>query len=58
MAVLQVDAERELALCVDDGGAHSLVEIALVSPVAPGDSLLVHAGTALTALRRVDGAAA
>ena len=50
MTVLRVDEERELALCGDDSGAHHTVEIALVAPVAPGDRVLVHAGTALVAL--------
>jgi hydrogenase expression/formation protein HypC len=50
MRVLAVDDARALALCADDGGAHSSVEIALVDPVAAGDMLLVHAGTALTKL--------
>ncbi|HST54374.1 MAG TPA: HypC/HybG/HupF family hydrogenase formation chaperone [Solirubrobacteraceae bacterium] len=47
MHVVKVDAERGLALCCDAAGAHSSVEIALVEPVAPGEVLLVHAGTAL-----------
>jgi len=47
MRVLRVDAERELALCADDGGAESAVETALVLPVAAGETLLVHAGTAI-----------
>jgi hydrogenase expression/formation protein HypC len=47
MEVLAIDEDRGLALCcADDGGCES-VEIALVAPVAPGDLLLVHAGTAL-----------
>jgi hydrogenase expression/formation protein HypC len=50
MRVLRVDSGRALALCEDDAGEHSSVEIALVDGVAPGDSLLVHAGTALTRL--------
>lgn len=50
MQVLKVDSERELALCEDDQGDHVTVEIALVTPVTPGDRLLVHAGTALTML--------
>jgi hydrogenase assembly chaperone HypC/HupF len=50
MRVLRIDEARELALCEDGGGARSSVEIALVAPVAPGDTLLVHAGTALTRL--------
>jgi hydrogenase assembly chaperone HypC/HupF len=47
MTVVRVDGERMLALCEDSGGARSSVEIALVDPVAPGDVLLVHAGTAI-----------
>jgi hydrogenase maturation factor len=48
LRVLEVDAERELALCADDDtGARETVEIALVHPVVPGDELLVHAGTAI-----------
>jgi hydrogenase maturation factor len=53
MTVLKVDAERGLALCEADGGKET-VEIGLVGPVAPGDGLLVHAGTAL---QRVEAAA-
>jgi hydrogenase expression/formation protein HypC len=47
MTVVQVDSDRMLALCEDDAGARSSVEIALVDPVAPGDTVLVHAGTAI-----------
>ena len=47
MTVLKVDEPRELALCESPGGEHSTVEIALVAPVARGDELLVHAGTAI-----------
>ena len=36
-----------LAACVDDAGNSSEVMTALVEPVRPGDTLLVHAGTAL-----------
>ena len=43
----RVDDERGLALCEDDQGRRSSVETALVAPVAPGDVLLVHAGTAI-----------
>jgi hydrogenase maturation factor len=50
MRVLRVDADRGLALCEDETGAHSSVEIALVGDVGGGDTLLVHAGTALTRL--------
>ena len=47
MLVQQVDEGRGLALCEDAGGRRSSVEIALVEPVAVGDGLLVHAGTAI-----------
>ncbi|MDX6486319.1 MAG: hydrogenase expression/formation protein HypC, partial [Gaiellaceae bacterium] len=47
MTVVRVDTERLLALCEDDHGARSSVEIALVDPVGPGDTVLVHAGTAI-----------
>jgi hydrogenase expression/formation protein HypC len=47
MTVVRVDEGRGLALCEDADGARSSVEIALVDPVAPGDTLLVHAGTAI-----------
>ncbi len=52
MTVLRVDGDRGLALCAGDGGQRATVEIALVAPVAPGDTLLVHAGTAIAALDR------
>jgi hydrogenase maturation factor len=42
-----VDGERGLALCSSEAGERSSVEIALVEPVAAGEVLLVHAGTAL-----------
>jgi hydrogenase maturation factor len=47
MTVVDVDHERDLALCTDSTGRRSTVEIALVDRVAPGEVLLVHAGTAL-----------
>jgi hydrogenase maturation factor len=47
MRVVAVDEDRCLALCEDDAGARSTVEILLVAPVALDDQLLVHAGTAL-----------
>jgi hydrogenase maturation factor len=50
MIVVAVDEERCLALCTDDADRHESVEIALVAPVAPGDQLLVHAGTAIATL--------
>ena len=50
MRVVAVDEARGLALCAAEGGERSAVEIALVGAVAPGDALLVHAGTALVRL--------
>jgi hydrogenase assembly chaperone HypC/HupF len=50
MRVVRVDEARALALCENDDGARSSVEIALVEPVGEGDRLLVHAGTALQVL--------
>lgn len=50
MRVVAIDAERGLARCVDEGGAESSVETALVLPVGEGDTLLVHAGTAIARL--------
>ena len=47
MRVARVDEDRGLALCEDGAGRRSSVEIALVAPVAAGDELLVHAGTAI-----------
>ena len=48
MKVVRIDADRELALCAGvEGGERGSVEIALVQPVAEGDVLLVHAGTAI-----------
>jgi hydrogenase maturation factor len=47
MRVKSVDADRGLALCEDGEGARCSVETALVEPVAVGDVLLVHAGTAI-----------
>jgi hydrogenase maturation factor len=40
-------AEDGLASCLDDSGARSEVDVALVGAVAIGDRLLVHAGTAI-----------
>jgi hydrogenase maturation factor len=47
MRVLRIDAPRALALCENPAGGRSSVEIALVDGVRSGDTLLVHAGTAL-----------
>jgi hydrogenase maturation factor len=50
MRVVAVDDVRGLALCAADTGERASVETALVGAVAPGDALLVHAGTALALL--------
>lgn len=50
MSVVRVDSGRGLALCSKEDGGRASVEIALVDPVAPGDRLLVHAGTAIARL--------
>jgi len=50
MTVVRVDLDRGLALCAGEDGARASVEIALIDPVLPGDTLLVHAGTALVRL--------
>ena len=51
MRVVRVDARRELALCEDGRGERETVQVALVGPVAAGDLLLVHAGTAIQRLQ-------
>ena len=50
MRVVAVDEDRCLALCEDEQGARSTVEILLVAPVALDEQLLVHAGTAIQVL--------
>lgn len=47
MRVLALDDRRGLALCATDRDQRETVEIALVTPVAVGEELLVHAGTAI-----------
>jgi hydrogenase assembly chaperone HypC/HupF len=56
MRVVRIDVARSLALCEAEDGGRESVEIALVEPVSPGDSLLVHAGTALQVLAPVPAA--
>lgn len=51
MRVVAIDAALGLALCEDDDGTRSTVEVALVDDAVTGDTLLVHAGTALTRLK-------
>jgi hydrogenase maturation factor len=47
MRVLAVSAERELARCVDRDGLELDVDTGLLEDVRPGETLLVHAGSAL-----------
>jgi len=47
LRVVKIDEQRELALCENEGGERTTVEIALVTPVSEDDVLLVHAGTAI-----------
>lgn len=50
MRVVEIVLESELALCVDDRGRESEVLTGLVDRVRCGETLLVHAGTALARL--------
>jgi hydrogenase maturation factor len=50
MRVVGVDEGTQMARCITDDGCESDVQIDLVSPVAVGDELLVHAGVALQVL--------
>ena len=50
MRALEVDAASGLAICLDGEGSPSEVDLGIVTGVAPGDSVLVHAGVALTRL--------
>ena len=45
--MMRVPGSNGTLLEAKAAGAHTTVEIALVLPVAPGDELLVHAGTAI-----------
>jgi hydrogenase maturation factor len=58
MTVIRVDGHRGLALCADEQGQRCSVETALVEPVVAGESLLVHAGTAIARLAAIPGGVA
>jgi hydrogenase expression/formation protein HypC len=47
LRVVSVDEASGLAVCADESGASTEVDVLLVAPVAPGEQLLVHAGTAI-----------
>jgi hydrogenase maturation factor len=50
LRVVSLDGEHGLARCADDAGSLETVEVSLIAPVAVGDDLLVHAGTAIAKL--------
>jgi hydrogenase maturation factor len=56
MTVVRVDTRLGLALCTAEDGSRATVETALVEPVAAGQRLLVHAGTAIARLEDEVGA--
>jgi hydrogenase maturation factor len=45
--VIAADGDRELATGHDESGEATEIDTMLVGPVAAGDRLLVHAGTAI-----------
>jgi hydrogenase maturation factor len=47
MRVAEVDADRGLAVCVDDAGHAAEVDVLLVEPAVVGERLLVHARVAI-----------
>jgi hydrogenase maturation factor len=47
LRVVAVGTDPDLAVCADAGGREETIEVALVAPVAIGEELLVHAGTAI-----------
>ena len=47
MQIVAIDDDRGLALCSDESGDRHSVEIDLVAPVEPGETVLVHAAVAL-----------
>ena len=51
LTVLRVEDDGEMARCRDESGTETAVQVALVADVLPGDTLLVHAGTALLRVR-------
>ena len=49
LRVIELDGTG-LALCEDEHGRRTDIEVALVAPVVPGDGVLAHAGTAIAKL--------
>lgn len=58
MHVVEVLEGGALACCDDESGNRSEVMTGIVGEVAAGDTLLVHAGTAILLLATHDGAGA
>jgi hydrogenase maturation factor len=54
MTVLALE-EDGLGACAAPGGAREAVDLSLVTPVEPGDEVLVHAGVALVHLAEGEG---
>lgn len=50
MTVLAVDEASDLATCQDGTGTQCVVDVGLLGPVAPGTTLLSHAGVAIACL--------
>ena len=55
MRVVELDADRGLALCRGADGDTCDVDVQLVGDVTAGDSVLVHAGVALALLEGARG---
>jgi hydrogenase maturation factor len=47
MRVVEMDEPGALAVCLDEGGRRHTVDTGILGAAAPGEMLLVHAGTAL-----------
>jgi hydrogenase maturation factor len=55
MRVLEIDAADGLAVCRGEDGGESTIDVQLIGDVAPGETLLVHAGVALALLEEARG---
>ena len=49
LRVIELD-DSGLALCEDEHGRRTDIEVALVMPIEPGEGVLAHAGTAIAKL--------
>ncbi|HEX5435757.1 MAG TPA: HypC/HybG/HupF family hydrogenase formation chaperone [Gemmatimonadaceae bacterium] len=58
MRVMSPTSEEGVAICSDPEGRQSEVMVGLVGPVQIGDTVLVHAGTAILHLGSGNGDAA